>query len=157
GQRIRLRLLKAEQALMVAALPVELLAGEDVEAKFAGEAALPAHEDGELLFVGNERVHCPAVDELDACLFVVADFASCQERRDCEVFGDVALAVANLLALVADEAAEAPGLNGDALGDDLLHVAVGLKVFADAGAMRLPVALTLEGGCVGRDGVDAVG
>ena len=69
--------------------------------------------------------------------------------------GDVALAIAYLLAFVADEAAEAPGLDGDALGDDLLHVAFGLEVVEDAGAVGLPLGLALEGGDDGGDGVDA--
>jgi hypothetical protein len=68
---------------------------------------------------------------------------------------DVALAVADLLALVADEAAEAPGLDGDALGDDLLHIAFGVEVCEYAGAVGEPLALALEVGDDGGDGVDA--
>ena len=46
-------------------------------------------------------------------------------------------------------------LDGDALGDDLLHVAFGLEVCEDLSVMGSPVALSLEGGDDGGDRVDA--
>ena len=74
-----------------------------------------------------------------------------------EVGHEAALAVADVLAFEADEAAEAPGVEGDALGDDLLDVAVGVEVREDAGAVGEPFGLALDLGEDGRDGVDAVG
>ena len=56
-----------------------------------------------------------------------------------------------------NEAAEAPGVEGDELGDDLLDVAVGLEVVEDADAVGEPVGLALDPREDGRDGVDAVG
>ena len=132
-----------------------MLEVEHVEAEFAGEAALPAHEDRELFLAGDEGVHGPAVDELEVLVEVVSDLAVRELCVQREVGGDVALAIAYLLAVVADEAAEAPGLDRDALGDDLLHVAFGLEVVEDAGAVGLPIGLSLEGGDDGGDGVDA--
>jgi hypothetical protein len=73
-----------------------------------------------------------------------------------ELVDEAALAVADLLAPVADEAAEAPGFDGDALGDDLLHVAVRFQVSEDAGAVSEPLGLALDLGEDGRDGVDAL-
>ncbi len=158
SQRCGLRLFEYEDAPLLLALPLHVLEMEHVEAKLAAETALVAHEEHELLLVRDEAVHRPAVDEVQIPIEgFFLEFAAIVHGTYGEVCWDVALAVADLLAFVADEAAEAPGDEGDALGVDLLQVAVGFEVVEDAGAVGEPLGLALDLGEDGRDGVDAVG
>lgn len=109
------------------------------------EVALTLHQKIQLFFVGDEAIHEQAFNAFHVFfLEIFGQLAMLHPGEDSDMFADVVLANFDLFPLVADEALEAPEVEGDTFDEGLFEVVGRAGGSEDAAAVFEPLVLDLD-------------